>query len=200
MTPFDPSTRRSAHGLLPSIVRGVGAATLAVATALATPEAAVASDHAPAKEHGGGGGEAAGGHEEPPAPARTDVLNLDKFRIRGCRTTDKEVIDLQFGIWLVLSTKTTEAGFHELESWKHRLRDQVIIAARGAAPADFADPELRRLQRMILFRVKRLPIGPHVIGVYLTDFSLDEGETLADVMQPAIIPSAAPVKKKSGGH
>ena len=195
--PLDPPARRSAERLLPPVPFLAGAAALAMALTVSTPRPAVASDHAP-KEHGGG---EASAHAEPAAPARTDLLNLDKFRIRGCRTMDKEVIDLQFGIWLVLSTKTTETGFRELQSWKHRLRDQVIIAARGAAPADFSDPELRRLQRMILFRVKRLPIGEHVIGVYVTDFSLDEGETLADTMQPAIIQSAAPVKKKpAGGH
>jgi hypothetical protein len=145
----------------------------------------------------GGGGAPAEGHgkpEEAAAPVRTDVLNLDVFRIRTTRTNDGEIIDLRFGLWLVLSNTTSEHDFHALEEWKNRLRDQVIIAVRSVELEDFADPELRRLQRLILFRVKRLPIGDKLIGMYLTDFTLDEGEMPADALAPAIIPSAAPAK------
>jgi hypothetical protein len=150
----------------------------------------------------GGGGAPAEGHgkpEETAAPVRTDVLSLDEFRIRTTRTNDGEIIDIRLGLWLVLSNTTSEHDFHALEEWKNRLRDQVIIAVRSVELEDFADPELRRLQRLTLFRVKRLPIGDKLIGVYLTDFELDEGESLADAMAPAIIPSAAPAKKPAGG-
>lgn len=159
----------------------------------ATPAYASSSAEKPA-EHGA----------EKPAeieiPVRTDVLNLGQFRVRGCRSTDKEIIDIRFGLWLVLSTNTTKADFHELESWKNRLRDQVIIAVRSAAPEDFAEPELRRLERMMMFRIKRLPIGPHITGAYLMDFTLEEGETAEDYFRPAIIPSAPAKKPSGGGH
>jgi hypothetical protein len=130
---------------------------------------------------------------------RTDLLDLGEFRIRGCRTTDQEVVDVRFGVQLILSTQTNAADHHRLEGWKNRLRDQIIIAIRSAAPEDYADPPLHRIQRLMLFRVKRLATGVGVIGLYLTEFSLDEGETLEDLMAPAVTP--APAKKPaSGGH
>ena len=71
---------------------------------------------------------------------RTDILDLDRFRLRSCRPTDQEIVDLQFGVCLVLSSKVTPADFHELEAWKHRLRDQVIIAVRSASPTTSPTP------------------------------------------------------------
>ncbi len=164
-------------------------ALLVLAALAASP--ARASDHA-APAHGAEAAAEAG-------PPRTDQLELGKFRVRGCRTTDQEIFDIQFGLHLVLSTKTTAADFASLEQWKNRLRDQVIIAVRSAEPTDFAEPDLRRVQRLILFRVKRLATGVGMIGVYLTDFSLDEGDTLEDLMMPPVTPSAPPPKPAGGG-
>jgi hypothetical protein len=170
-----------------------GTTALAVATACRT---AAAAEEAKA-EHGG-----KPAARTADAPVRTDLLDLDHFRVRGCRASDNEIFEIQFGVCLVLSSKMTKADFQELEAWKHRLRDQVIIAVRGANFADFADPELRRLQRVMKFRIKRLPIAENILGIYLTDFSLDEGELPADRHAPPILPSAAPAKKPAagGGH
>jgi hypothetical protein len=172
-------------------------------TVIACVAAAMCCAAAPAYASGGAKQPAEHGAEEPAEieiPVRTDVLNLGQFRVRGCRSSDKEIIDIQFGLWLVLSTDTTEADFHELENWRNRLRDQVIIAVRGAAPEDFLEPSLRRLERMMMFRIKRLPIGPQIIGAYLMDFTLEEGETAEDYYRPAIIPSAPAKKPSGGGH
>jgi hypothetical protein len=149
-----------------------------------------------AESHG-----AAAGNEDATAESaiRTDLLDLGEFRIRGCRTTDQEVVDIRFGVQLILSTQTNATDHHHLEGWKNRLRDQMIIAIRSAAPEDYADADLHRIQRLMLFRVKRLPTGVGVIGLYLTDFSLDQGETLEDLMVPAVTP-APPKKPASGGH
>ncbi len=164
----------------------------AAAAAALLPGRACAVDHAPA---GHGAAEGAAGKAE----KRIDILDLGLFRIRSSRTTDREISDLKFALHLVLSSKTTEAEYEELEHWQQRLRDQVVIAVRGVEPADFDDPELRRLHRLILFRVKRLPISEMVIGVYLTDFALDHGETIADAYAPPIIIKEAPKKKPAGG-
>ena len=109
------------------------------------------------------------------------------------------MIDLRFALTLVLSNGVTKAEFHELESWKHRLRDQVIIAVRSAEAADFADPQLRRIQRLIMFRIRHMPIAHGILGAYITDFSIDEGETMADLMVLPVTPSAEPKKKPAGG-
>lgn len=176
--------------LSPSL--GAGARLIVAAAILTLSAPTYGASEAPA-EHGA---EA----DAKPEVVRTDLLDLEKFRIRGCRRTDQEIIDLQFGVCLVLSSKTTEGDFHRLEHWKHRLRDQVITAVRTAEPADFVDPELRRLQRLIVFRLKRLPVCSGIIGVYFTDFTIDEGETLADRFVPPVTPSAAPKKSSGEGH
>jgi hypothetical protein len=149
-----------------------------------------------AETHGAATGDEVAAAE---SAVRTDLLDLGEFRIRGCRTTDQEVVDIRFGVQLVLSTQTNTADHHRLEGWKNRLRDQIITAIRSAAPEDYADPALHRIQRLMLFRVKRLATGVGVIGLYLTDFSLDEGETLADLMAPAVTPTP-PKEPASGGH
>ena len=39
-----------------------------------------------------------------------------------------------------------------------------------------------------------------IIGVYLTDFTVDYGETVSELFTPAIIPPAPAKKKPAGGH
>jgi hypothetical protein len=175
-----------------AIVRQLLLALLAVTLAAGD---VLASEHAATAEASAEHGAAASGGED---VQRTDLLDLGAFRIRSSRSTDREITDVKFSLEVVLSTDSTLADFQRLESWQKRLRDQVVIAVRGADPADFLDPELRRLHRLILFRVKRLAIGDQIIGVYLTDFALDHGENIAEQYQPAIIPSAP--KPAAKGH
>jgi hypothetical protein len=165
---------------------------LGIAMVLAPAAVGRAAEHDSAP-HGGAEGEAA-------APERTDLLELGAFRLRSSQVTDREVIDLQFALTLVLSTELTGSEFHDLECWKNRIRDQVIIAMRSAEAADFADPQLRRIQRLIMFRIRRLPIAEGILGVYVTDFSLDAGETMADLMVLPVTPSAPPKAPGGEGH
>jgi hypothetical protein len=171
-----------------AFVRRASALLLAIWGALAAP----ASSHAESQ------GAPASEAKAAESAERTDLLDLGEFRIRGCRTTDQEIVDIRFRVHLILSTQANAADFHQLEGWKNRLRDQVIIAVRSAAAEDYADPALRRIQRLMLFRVKRLATGVGIIGLYITDFSLDQGESLEDLMAPAVTP-APPKKPASGG-
>ncbi|HYO24222.1 MAG TPA: hypothetical protein VEQ85_04670 [Lacipirellulaceae bacterium] len=183
-----PCTRRlGAFG----ITRSALTAGLMAIVAAQPAAAAFASGHPPAG-HG----------EEAPAaaPERTDLLDLGKFRIRGCRASDREIFDVQFAVQLVLSSQATAEDYQHLADWKNRLRDQVIIAVRSLELTDYADPELRKLQRLVLFRVKRLDTSAPIIGMYLTDFTLDEGETMADLMTPPVTPAPPKKPAASGGH
>ena len=84
------------------------------------------------------------------------------------------IVDMKLSVHLILSFATTKADFERLQNWRQRLRDQIIIAVRSAEPADFADPKLKRIQRLILLRIRRLPTPAKIIGAYLTDFSVDK--------------------------
>jgi hypothetical protein len=124
--------------------------------------------------HGGGPGSAHGAPA--PDPQRIDVLDLGEFKIRNTLTAHHTTVDIRFAIHLILSSTTTQADFAQLQSWTNRLRDQAIVAVRSADPADFADSQLKRVRRMILLRVGRLPTPAKIIGVYLTDFAVDKVE------------------------
>jgi hypothetical protein len=167
----------------------ISALLLAVCGALVAPASSRAESH----------GAPAGEAEAPESAVRTDLLDLGDFRIRGCRTTDQEIVDIRFRVHLILSTQADAADHRQLNGWKNRLRDQIIIAVRSASAEDYAEPALHRVQRLMLFRVKRLATGVGIIGLYVTDFSLDQGESLEDLMVPAVTP-APPKKPASGGH
>ena len=50
-----------------------------------------------------------------------------------------------------------------------------------------------------MFRLRRLPIATHILGMYLTDFTLDEGEFPVDRLVLPVTPSEAPKKASGGG-
>lgn len=167
-----------ARQLLPRLV----ALTLAtVLTALLAGQA-VASEHAapkPAGSHEKGDKEESqeGGHEaEADKPLRTDVFELGEFKIRNTLPTHHVTVQIQFSVSLILSSTTTLADVHALQKWQQRVRDQAIIAVRSADPVDFADPQLRRLRRLIMLRLHRLHTPAKIIGVYLTDFAVDKAD------------------------
>ncbi|HMO86918.1 MAG TPA: hypothetical protein PKC18_18580 [Lacipirellulaceae bacterium] len=188
-----PSRAQTSRGIFPSVAAGARRWTVAALVALLAPPGAAVR----AADHGGHDG---GGDHAAAAPTRTDILDLGEFRIRSSRSTDREIADAKFTLHLVLSTSATAEDVQRLLQWRHRLRDQVIIAVRSAAPADYLDPQLKRLHRLILFRVKRLAASNMVIGVYLTDFALDHGESIMEQYVPPVTPTAEPKKPAGGGH
>jgi hypothetical protein len=157
-------------------------AALSAVDARASGHGAAPKKAAEAPAHGSGHGKESGaghgsGHSAPaPDPQRIDVLDLGEFKIRNTLTAHHTTVDIRFALHLILSSTTTQTDFDQLQSWKNRLRDQAIVAVRSAAPNDFADSQLKRVRRLILLRVGRLPTPAKIIGVYLTDFAVDKVE------------------------
>lgn len=57
-----------------------------------------------------------------------------------------------------------------LENRRHRVREQILIAARLAEPEELQDPSLEKLRRRILLRIRHsLPELP-IDEVYLSEF------------------------------
>jgi len=135
---------------------------------------AVASDHAaPAHgESGGGHGAAAAAPYDPTQPRTFD---LGEIYIRNFRPTHNEIANIKFTLHVVFPPGTTDSVIAEVAHWKRRLRDQAITAARSADPEDLAEPKLERVQRIMLLRIKRLPLPQPVTGLYLTDFAVGSG-------------------------
>lgn len=109
--------------------------------------------------------------EEVAAPL---TLDLGAFTLKDLRPTRDVTAELKFSLHLELRPETSEAEAQALKHWKLRLRDQTITAVRSSTMTDFADPELVRMQRIILLRVNRLLPAPMVHRVLLTRFTLGD--------------------------
>jgi hypothetical protein len=133
---------------------------------------ACASEHGAAPAADGHGASAAA--VDPKLPR---TFNLGDFDIHNFRPTHNEIANIHFSLHVVLAPGTSEAVLAELENWKRRLRDQAITAVRSAEPEDLAEPKLVRVQKIILLRIKRLPLPlkEPVVGLYLTDFAVSSG-------------------------
>ncbi len=97
-------------------------------------------------------------------------IDLGPFRIQQIRPTRNETVEVRFELILVLPEATTKREVARLENWKHRLRDQAITSVRLAETKDFSEPELRRLQRLILLRINRILKFTRIQGLFFTRF------------------------------
>ncbi len=142
---------------------------LACTATVVTPPAVRAA----AEEHAA---KPAAGEAKTDRPLRPDVFDLGEFKIKNTLPTHHVTVQIQFAMELILSATPAWADIEGLEHWRQRLRDQAIIAIRSADPADFADPQLRRVRRLIMLRLRRLPTPATIIGLYLTDFAVDKAD------------------------
>ncbi len=108
--------------------------------------------------------------EEDKEPIR-QTLDLGRFRIRELHPAQGETTSVMLTLQLALSPKVKESTVEALQHWHHRLRDQTIIAIRVADTADFSEPGLKRLRRLILLRVNRLFKQPLVEEIFFTEFT-----------------------------
>jgi|GEM_PF-1546138 len=84
------------------------------------------------------------------------TIDLGFFRIKDLRPTRNETAKLTFKMHLALADSLSAKQVEQLEKWKHRLRDQVIIAIRTLEIKDFQEADLSRLRRKVLIRANRL--------------------------------------------
>ena len=99
------------------------------------------------------------------------TFNLGRFEIREVRTAREETTKISFVAYFAMSPDVSKEDLLTFEHRKHRLRDQVIIAVRAAQNLDFQEPELQRLRRLILFRVRRLLKEDVVQDILLSEFT-----------------------------
>lgn len=98
------------------------------------------------------------------------TLDLGKFVINDLRPTRNETAKVTFSMHLAFSENLTEKQVRQLESWKHRLRDQVITATRISYLTDFQEPDLSRFRRKILIRVNRMFKAKLADDVLMTEY------------------------------
>jgi hypothetical protein len=132
-----------------------------------------AGAHASDQKHeGANGGKEAAAPVDPKLPR---MLDLGEFDLKNFRPTHNEMANIRFMLQLALAPGTSEATMAQMAEWRHRLRDQAITAVRTADFKDLAEPKLTRVQKLIMQRLKRMPLPAPVVGVYLTDFAVSSG-------------------------
>jgi len=130
-------------GLMSRIVIGT---TLLVALAAANPVLAQQPDESAVAN------EDLGEQEVPTRP----MFELGTFKIHDLRPTRNETAKINFEMHLAFSTQLTRQQVKQLDHWKHRLRDQVIIAIRTLDVKELQEPDLARLRRRVIIRINRL--------------------------------------------
>jgi hypothetical protein len=130
-----------------------------------------------AADHGAPASNGHGGSAAPSDSKLPRTFDLGEFDIRNFRPTHNEIANIKFSLHVVLAPTTSDAELAELENWKRRLRDQAITAVRSADAVDLAEPTLTHVQKIMLLRIKRLPLPTKepVVGLYLTDFAVSSG-------------------------
>jgi len=99
------------------------------------------------------------------------TLDLGRFIIKELRPTRNETLKITFAIHLKISPAGGKDLVKKLEFWKHRLRDQVIVAVRTAETTDFREPNLHRLRRRMLLRVNRMLKNSIISEILLSEFT-----------------------------
>jgi hypothetical protein len=153
----------------------VRAARFAQRAALAMALVFLASGQARAADHKS---EAAKEGQESSAlvdPKLPRMFDLGEFDLENFRPTHNEIANIKFNLQLALAPGTSEETMAQMAEWRHRLRDQAITAIRTADFKDLAEPKLSRVQKLIMLRLKRMPLPAPVTGVYLTDFAVSSG-------------------------
>lgn len=143
-----------------------GKLLLCVAVFSGVPSSVLAADEpAPAKES-----EAAKGEEESELPKR-HAYKLGDFRIKDYRPVEREKIKIEFTIYIEVPDGQEQRFERLWKNHEHRVRNQIIIAARLVQSVEYDDPKLHHLRRRIYLRLRRalpeLPVGE----VFVSDFS-----------------------------
>ena len=105
------------------------------------------------------------------AEAAHPTIELGTFQVKDHRPTRNETAKVSFTIFLAMDRSVDKLTLEQLEHWKHRLRDQVIVAARLSETTDYLEPGLTRFRRNILLRVNRVLKVPLVSEVLLTEYT-----------------------------
>lgn len=108
--------------------------------------------------------------EEAEVPVKR-TLDLGRFKMRENRPTSNVTAKVTFEVQLSLSETVDEELYLLLEKWKHRLRDQVLTAARKTETKDFVEPTLYMFRRNIMLRINRMLRMKLVDEVLLTEYA-----------------------------
>ena len=133
---------------------------------------------------------ASGGHGGEAAPAEADensvsdesadgtrAVKLGEFSIRVYHTVSSRKDTVRFVLHAIVAKEKFADFEHYYSNRKQKTRDQIVVATRLVPIEEYDDPELKRVRRRILLRLRRsLPELP-IEDVQLSDFTLASEST-----------------------
>lgn len=98
-------------------------------------------------------------------------LNLGTIQLVNVEPTQGLTAHMSFDLHLKFDPQTDPQVIEELDHWQHRLREQVIVAARATEIHDILDPELKHFRKQILYRINRVLKAPIVTDALFANFT-----------------------------
>jgi hypothetical protein len=124
---------------------------------------------------GSGGGDADGGQAEEEEVSDSPIrgISLGEFRIRAYYPIEAKRSTVTFTLYAIVPSENSADFRSLLEHRTHKVRDQVITAARLVPLPDFDDPKLRDFRRRIMLRLRRTMPELIIDDLYISDFHLE---------------------------
>lgn len=139
----------------------------ALAGLLGAVESALASEHAPSPHAEGEAAEAVDY-----SGLTTRGIDLGEFRIRAYYPVDAQKSTVQFDLHVAVASKHYAEMQRLADIHEHKLRDEVITAARMSPLAIFDEPGLDGFRRRIYLRLRRALPALVIDDVYVSKFQL----------------------------
>jgi hypothetical protein len=127
-----------------------------------------------ASSHGGNDGHAEGAAEVHGASAdeTSNGIGLGDFHIRSYYPVKAQKSIVHFVLFATAADENLADARRIAHQRKHKIRDQVIAAARMLPLGEFDEPDLKRFRRRILLRLRRTVPELLLDDVYVSDFQL----------------------------
>lgn len=91
--------------------------------------------------------------EEPP---KMVGLKVGRFMVRDLRPAEGIKVRLSFTLYAEVAEETRSQAERVIESHRHRIRNEVLIALRTSEQHEFQEPGLDTFRRRINLRLKRV--------------------------------------------
>ncbi|TWT85413.1 hypothetical protein Pla123a_02200 [Posidoniimonas polymericola] len=115
---------------------------------------------------------ARGADKEPPEEPAMVGFELGSFVLKDYQPIEDITLRLIFTVHASVTEENAAEFSRTLASRAHRVRDQVITAARLASLEELQDPELQMLRRRIQLRLKHSLPELHIDNIHLSEFQL----------------------------
>jgi len=115
----------------------------------------------------GGGGHSAPAADEGPA---VRAVSLGQYLISDLRAVEGAKLRISFELYVDADDEHAHELRELVSAYKHRIRNEVIVAVRTCEQKDFEEPNLDRMRSRVIARLKRalpeLPIEKLFVGSF----------------------------------